>query len=87
MTITLRPSDKAWMVLGAGVLVYDMASPRGETLSEGVDRYRCRWPVRTHLVVVVVAAHLLRKLPVQLDPLHGFLSAVKQERVTRNAQC
>ena len=34
----LSSSSKAWIALGAGVAAYDVLCPKGETLSEGVDR-------------------------------------------------
>lgn len=66
----LRHSDKAWLALGVGVAAYEIACPRGELLSEGVDRYLKRRPWTTHVVVVGLALHLLNLLPESLDPLH-----------------
>lgn len=66
----LRPSDTAWIALGAGVIAYDAACPKGELLSEGVDRYLLRRPWVTRLVIAVTAAHLLNLLPATVDPFY-----------------
>lgn len=66
----MRAADWAWIGLVSGVAVYEAFAPRGELLSEGMDRYlsgRWRWPVRVG--VVLVAAHLLNVLPERADPL------------------
>lgn len=64
----MRPADRAWLALAGGVLVYDLASPSGETLSEGMGRYHTARPWLTRLGVAIVAAHLLDWLPARLDP-------------------
>ncbi|MFA4083697.1 hypothetical protein ONA92_18535 [Mycobacteroides salmoniphilum] len=63
-------ADRAWLALAAGVVAYEVAAPRGELLSEGVDRYLARKPWLTRLVVVGIGAHLLNLIPAQVDPLH-----------------
>lgn len=58
----MRPSEKAWLGLAAGVLAYEVACPSGETLSEGVDGWleHENRAVRygTHLVIGATALHL-----------------------------
>ncbi|WNM68325.1 hypothetical protein SEA_TIERRA_36 [Mycobacterium phage Tierra] len=66
----LRSSDRAWLALGAGVAAYEISCPRGELLSEGVDRYLSHRPWATRVVVVGLALHLLNLLPERLDPLN-----------------
>jgi hypothetical protein len=63
-------ADRAWIVLGAGVLVYDMAAPDGQTLSEGADRYmlRHRWLVRG--VSFALAAHVCNLVAPRYDGIH-----------------
>jgi len=73
----LRPADKAWLTLAVGVVGYEIWAPRGELLSEGVDRYLEARPWLARVVVWTVAAHLLNMLPGPLDPLH-WLSAIKR---------
>ncbi|MEZ0366830.1 hypothetical protein ACAG26_24455 [Mycobacterium sp. pUA109] len=68
----MRPSERAWCALVAGVAAWDACCPAGETLSEGMGRWnRCR-PVLARLPVAYVALHLLGALPPRLDLLHGL---------------
>jgi hypothetical protein len=69
----MRPADRAWLVLFAAVVMYEAAATvtdDWELLSEAADRHRQRRPILTHLTVVYVAGHLLRRWPRSLDPLH-----------------
>lgn len=66
----MRSADRAWLALGAAVVAYEAGAPRGELLSEGVDRYLVRRPWVTRVVVVGLAAHLLNAIPQRFDPLH-----------------
>ena len=74
----MKPADVAWLTLAAGIVVYEIAAPPGELLSEGVDRYLVRRPWLTRAVVAVVAAHLLNLIPDRLDPIHQ--AAVRARR-------
>ena len=67
---TLRPGDIAWIVLVAGVVLYEVCSPEDELLSDAADRYMYRRPWVTRLVVSSVALHLTNHLPDRVDPLH-----------------
>ncbi|WNM74123.1 membrane protein [Mycobacterium Phage Nergal] len=72
----LRYSDKGWLAVGALVVVIEVCAPRGELLSEGVDRYRRRWPIVTPAFILYLAVgHLLRVLPRRTDPLSLLASA------------
>ena len=64
----MRASDKAWLTLAAGVVVYEIAADDGEMLSHAVDRWLVTHPVVTWTGVLVTAAHLLNLLPPQYDP-------------------
>jgi hypothetical protein len=66
----MRHGDWAWLAIVGGVLAYELASPPGELLSQAVDRYRRRHPIATDVAIVYIAAHLLRRWPPRLDPLH-----------------
>lgn len=73
----MRPSTKAWGVLVAGVAAYDVLSPSGETLSEGIDRALERHPVSRALTLAaigVTALHLANVLPEEVDPFHRALA-------------
>lgn len=65
----MTPSDWAWIGLAVGVGVYDMASPPGHTLSEGMTRYHRTRPWLTRAIIAYLVAHLLDWLPDRLDPL------------------
>jgi hypothetical protein len=71
----MRPATKAWMALGAGVATYEVFCPRGETLSEGVDR-ALEHPIGRYIAMFAIAitsAHLANLLPEQVDPYHRAL--------------
>lgn len=77
----MRPSEKAWIGLAAGVFAYDVLCPEGETLSEGVDRAleRPRSRIMTIGAIAVVGAHLLNVLPEKIDPLHHTLRVIQNK--------
>lgn len=66
----LKPADVAWLAMLAGVVAYEVLSPRGELLSEGWDRYLERFPVSARPVPVVLTAHVINALPPRFDPVH-----------------
>ena len=71
----MRASHKAWLGLAAGVTAYEIACPKGETLSEGLDELleHKYWRYAVGLAVGTTALHLLNILPTQVDPLHRAL--------------
>ncbi|ASR85537.1 hypothetical protein I5G80_gp036 [Mycobacterium phage Krueger] len=73
----MRCADKAWLALAAGVVAYEVSAPRGELLSEGVDRYLTRRKWTTHAVVVGLALHLLNLIPERIDPLTQLAHATR----------
>lgn len=64
----MRTADRAWLVLGAGVVGYDLSARDGELMSEAVDRYLLRRPWLTRAVIAVTAAHLANVIPARCDP-------------------
>jgi hypothetical protein len=68
----LDPSDKAWIALGLGVLLYDLVAAEGMTLSEGADKYMRHHPWVTRGVGIALAAHVCNVLPNAVDPIHGL---------------
>lgn len=77
----MKPADRAWLALLVFVVAYEAAAAvqsDWELLSEAADRHRRKRPVLTHLAVVYMAGHLLRRWPARLDPLH-----VLAERLAR----
>ena len=71
-SIDVRRGDKAWIGVGVGVLAYQLSAPQDELMSEAMDRYLEAHPWITNAAVAAVALHLLNRLPLRLDPLHGF---------------
>ena len=65
-----RPADIAWSSLAALIVAYEACSPPGELLSEGMQRYRQRHPIIADAAIIYIAAHLMRKWPRPIDPLH-----------------
>lgn len=68
---------RGWLIVGGVIVGYEAACPKGELLSEGVDRaLECHpWVVRA--AVGAVALHLLNVLPDQIDPIHQIARALK----------
>jgi hypothetical protein len=71
----MRPSDKAWIALGIGVGVYEVAAGDGELLSEAADRYMLSHPWLTRAAVAAIALHLCNAFPEQFDIIHRLLKA------------
>jgi hypothetical protein len=67
----------AWLAIGAFVLVYELACPKGELLSEGVDRALERHKYLTVGAIGVTALHLVNVLPSSVDPFHKFTELLK----------
>jgi hypothetical protein len=65
----MRPSDKAWLTLAAGVTVWDALCPRGEMLSEASSRYAKARPLLWNVTIIYVAGHLMHVWPQRCDPL------------------
>lgn len=80
----MRSSEKAWVALAAGVVIYDAVCPEGESLSEGVDRAlkHPRYRLVTIGAVWVVSAHLLNALPQIVDPIHIVFASLRNELET-----
>ena len=73
----LRPSDKAWIALGIGVLAWDMVCPDDEMLSEASRRYAKSHRIAARAVVASVALHLIDLLPPWVDPIHRIGRVVR----------
>jgi hypothetical protein len=68
----MRPADRAWLTLAAGVLIWDVACPNDEMLSEASRRYAKSHPVAAYGVIASVALHLTSLLPKWVDPIHAI---------------
>lgn len=73
------PSKLAIAGLIGGVALYDIKCPRGETISEGVDRLLEKHKLATLGVIAVTALHLGNVLPDRYDPIHNLFKAIKGE--------
>lgn len=76
----MRPADRAWITIGVGVTVYELAAsvrPDWELLSEAMDRYRSRHRGLVAVTVTYLAGHLLRIWPPQGDPLTVLTRAAR----------
>lgn len=66
----MRPSEKAWIALAAGVIVYEIVAEDGEMLSHAVDSWLKSHPIITTSAISLTALHLLNVLPKAIDPWH-----------------
>lgn len=71
----MRPADRAWLVLGAGVAIWDIACDPDEMLSAASSRYTKARPLLWRLVVIYVAGHLIHCWPERVDLLSGLARA------------
>ena len=67
---------RAWAGLAAGVVAYEIACPKGELMSEGVDRALENHRALTTLAIGTVALHLLNVLPERYDPIHRLANLI-----------
>lgn len=77
----MRPADRAWLTLAVGITAYEVAAcrrPGWELLSQAADRHRARHPVLVHAAAVYLAAHLTRRWPARVDPLHRIASRLSR---------
>ncbi|ORV92822.1 hypothetical protein AWC11_07425 [Mycobacterium interjectum] len=63
----MRPSDRAWLTLAAGVLAWDTLCPRGEMLSEASARYTAAHRVLWPAAIIYTAGHLMHAWPARID--------------------
>lgn len=80
----MRPADRAWLGIAAGVTAYEVAACRRddwELLSKALDRWRAiSMPVRVavNAVICYFAAHLTRLLPPRFDPLSRLADRISR---------
>lgn len=72
----LRARD-AWLILVAHIVLYEIACPLGQTYSEEADRWIEAHPVRTRILVLLVALHLINAIPSRVDPIHQLALILK----------
>ncbi len=77
-----RSARTGWLLVGLGVLAWDLACPKGETLSEGFRRAHSH-PVGAAVVTAswaLLTLHLYSKMPKKADPLHLVTVAREAQR-------
>lgn len=69
-----RASEAAWAGLVAGVSIYELMCPLGETLSERLwdAQETTAGKVLTYTAIGITALHLMDKLPERVDPIRGI---------------
>ena len=68
--MTLQASDRAWIALGVGVLMYDVLADPGQTLSEGADRYMIHHKWITRSIGVSLVMHVCNMVDERYDWIH-----------------
>jgi hypothetical protein len=73
-------APRAWAVMAAGIVAYELAAPPGELLSEGVDRALEKSPLAKAATLVLIGAtalHLANALPDAIDPFKRGLDLLR----------
>lgn len=70
-------ASNGWLATLIVILGFELACMPGETLSEGVDRWIEVHPVRTRILVLLVALHLINAIPSRVDPIHQLALMLK----------
>lgn len=76
----MTPSVRAWLVLAAGIIGWDLIAPRGHTLSEQVDRWLISHPRITWMVGLILFSHLMNVVSPRVDVVHVIFSAGRRWR-------
>lgn len=77
------PSKLAIGALALGIVGYDSLCPKGETISEGLDRIIDRGPTEKALVRIsglLLFLHCANLLPEQLDPVHHIGKIFRKDK-------
>lgn len=83
----MSPAAKAWAVLWAGVIAYDVLCPPNETLSEGCDRALAgRWRIATEVALAATYLHLANRIPQpdRFDPFRLAITPLRRWRQCTN---
>lgn len=63
-------AGKAWAWMFGAITAYELTCPKGELLSEGVDRAIDKHPIAVPLAIGYTALHLANRLPESIDVFH-----------------
>ena len=68
-------AGRNWLITGAVITGLEIACPKGETLSEGVDRAleHDKFRYAAAVGIGITALHLLNVIPEKYDPFHYAL--------------
>ena len=66
----MRAGDRAWVILGCGVVAYELVAADEELLSEAADRWMLRHPWLVRTVTFLLAAHIANAIQPRFDPVH-----------------
>lgn len=75
----MRAGDRAWLALGAAIVVYELGAEQDELLSEAADRWMLTHPWLVRTAALVLACHVANISPQRLDPIH-WLFTLKPRR-------
>lgn len=67
MTERWVSGETAWLAIAGAVILHEAICHQDQLLSDAADRYRTKHPLIVHAFVLATAAHLLRRIPRQLD--------------------
>lgn len=70
----MRAGDRAWLALGAAILVYEWSADEGELLSESADRMMLRHPWLVRAAAFLLAAHVSNSIKPSVDPIHQLFA-------------
>ncbi len=66
----MRAGDRAWIILGCGVVAWELRCPEGELLSEAADRWVEHHPWLVRAVAFMLAAHVSNSVNPRYDLIH-----------------
>lgn len=66
----MRAGDRAWIILGVGVVAYEASAADGELMSEAADRWLEHHPWLVRAAVFLLAAHVANALDPRVDVVH-----------------
>lgn len=76
----MRAGDRAWLGLGAAIVVYELSADDGELLSEAADRAIELHPWLIRIGAALLACHVVNLLPERADLLHHAHAILKAHR-------
>jgi hypothetical protein len=75
-------AKKAWALMAAGVLSYEILCKDGQLLSEGVDEWLVTKPILTRAAITALALHLGNAVPERYDVVSLGFKAMRRVRLS-----